>query len=277
MLANYYQYGTSDYLEGSFFFGEIGVNITKEMVVALFTAPILLLAEHNARKKFFAIAVFSVTLLIIVIGLKRAALLSVGAGFFVYLFYSRQKAKTIKSVFVILLLLLALSPYFITVVYERYEARSQKVSMSYQDLSEDEGRITEFIVVTDNFRKKPFFEKIFGSNPFLLKEDYFGMKRMIHIDYLSLLDGGGIAGLLTYIWVYVAIFIYLINQSKIGVADTFLGEIRAVGIALIAVQLVMGIAGTITGIPLRGHILLLLGGICGVLRQEHINVKQRIK
>lgn len=270
VLANVFKFGTSDYLEGSFYFGETGVNITKEMVIAVFIAPIFFILEKNKRVKIFAALLFIASLVIILIGLKRAALLSVGAGVLVYFWFSPRKFKSIRIIVFGFLFMALLSPYFITLVQERYEARSKKVSMSYEELDEDEGRVQEIEIVWQNFLEKNTFGKLFGSNPFLSKQDYFGINRIIHVDYLSLLDGGGVVGLLLYMWVYFAIFMHILMYSSAIKQTEFWGELKTVGITLIVIQLIMGLAGTIIGIGLRGLSLMYLGAICGVLHRQYL-------
>jgi hypothetical protein len=269
LLANIFQFGSSDYLDESFYFGETGVNITKEMVVAVFTAPIFYSLERNRGWRLFSSFLFIAALAIILIGLKRAALLSVGFGVLVYFLYSPQKFRSIRIFVFASLLLLIASPYFIDLVNERYEARSKKVTMNYEEIDEEEGRIQEINIVWDTFVERDVVKKLIGSDPFLMKEDYFGIRRMIHIDYLSLLDGVGIVGLFAFLWVYFAIFYHIIFYASSLRHSSFYSELKTVGITLIAIQLVMGLAGTITGIGLRGLILLYLGAICGVLRHEH--------
>ena len=125
ILANVFKFGSSDYLEGSFFFGETGVNITKEMGVAVFIAPVFFSLETNKRFKIIAAGLFIAALIIIVVGLKRAALLSVAMGVFVYFLTSPRKLRAVRIFLFGALFLALLSPYFIDVIYERYEARSK--------------------------------------------------------------------------------------------------------------------------------------------------------
>lgn len=269
LISNIFQFGSSDYLEESFYFGETGVNITKEMVVGVFIAPLFFSLEKNRFVRIVSSLVLIAALIIIFIGLKRAALLSVAAGVLVYVFLSPRKMRAIKSILLGVVLLALLSPYFVNLIYERYEARSKKVSMSLEELDEEEGRVVEMSIVWWEFTQKNVVEKLIGTGPFLTKKDYFGLNRIVHIDYLSLLDGSGIIGLLVYLWVYFSMYIFMKQYTSYR-KNVWLGELKTIGIALIVIQLIMGIAGTIIGIGLRGLILFYLGAICGLLRTEYL-------
>lgn len=268
-LANYLYFGTSDYLDDSFFFGETGVNITKEMVVAVFVAPVFLLLEKNNTYKLTGMVLLLIALVIILIGLKRSAILSVTAGGIVYLITSPRKLRSLRIALFALSVLFAFSAYYMDLVSERYIARSEKVSMAYGELNEEEGRVVEIKIVWNEFLKKNPLRQLIGSGPFLIREDYFGLKRIIHIDYLNLLDGAGILGLFAFLWVYFAIARRIFFVSGKIKHSPFIQELKAVGLALIVIQLVMGIAGSVTGIGLRGLILLYLGAICGVMQSEY--------
>lgn len=269
LLSNIFQFGSSDYLDESFYFGETGVNITKEMVVAIFSAPLFYSLERSKGWRMVATVLFVSALIIVLIGLKRAALLSVGAGMLIYFLLSPQKARAIRIILFASIFLVIISPYFIDLVYDRFEARSKKVSMSYEEIDEDEGRVQEINIVWDSFLERDVVKKMVGNDPFLMKDDYFGIRRMIHIDYLSLLDGGGIIGLFLYLWVYFAILYHILIYSLGFKNNGFYSELKTIGITLIVIQLIMGLAGTITGIGLRGLVLLYLGAICGVLQHEY--------
>ncbi|MFN3554343.1 MAG: hypothetical protein ACK4VN_00095 [Bacteroidales bacterium] len=270
VLSNLYGFGSSDYIDGTFYFGEAGVNITKDMIVLVFIVSVLLVNSSSRMIKILLMLLILVASIIIVIGLKRSAILSLFVGVFLYFIFKKNKGRLLYFISVSLVGFFLVSPLYMEILLVRYEARQEKVAVSYTQLDEDEGRIKEYQIVTDRFLSKNWFEKMFGSDPFLMKPDYFGIKRMIHIDYLSLLDGGGIIGLFLYLWGYWVILLFLLFlPGKITMND-FHYELRAIGLALIGIQMIMGIAGTITGIDHRALSLLFLGAICGVLSKEVI-------
>jgi hypothetical protein len=264
---NLFKIGSSDYLEGSFYFGEFGVNITKNMVVLLMTAPVFFLIVEKKIWRFTAIFLFSAALIITILGVKRSALLAIIGGILSYAIFSPRKGRTFKLGLIALLILFLASPYFIDTFWERFDARKENVSMTVGELDEDEGRVHEINVTVDRFKNAHFTEKLFGKDVFLYR-DFFGTGRlrMTHIDYMAMLDGAGLIGLFLFLFSYIAIYVnsrrFYLLTSKSLLAQ----ELYATMITLIVVQAILSIGGTITGIDLRGIILMILGAIMGTLK-----------
>lgn len=269
VIANVFNLGSSDYLEDSFYFGAGRVNITKFMIVILFASinlfPILNKNQIKAYLFLLAIAAF-----ITIVGIKRSVLLSFGIGVFFFLFYNRLKFGFFRISAVILLGLMTLTmlyPEGLDLLESRFSAREESIGIS-EELIETEGRIDEITMVLTKWIHGGIMHKLFGSELFNDRE-FFNTSRMLHTDYMVVLNGSGLVGI---IWWFSIIFgIYAKGNKYLSFFNndprfTFL---KASFYSIIAAQLLMSISGTIQGIGLRSYILLYLGAIVGTLRGEY--------
>ena len=269
VVFNVFKLGASDYLEGSFYFGEFGVNITKNLVVFLMTAPVFYLLVKKKRWRLLAHLLYSAALIIAILGVKRSALLAIIGGVLTYAIFSPRKGRTFKLALGALLMIFLASFFYEDIFWERFDARQEKVSMTVGELDEREGRIMEISFILDRFKKAPLAEKIFGTDIFIGR-DFFGTGRLrlIHVDYMGMLAGAGIIGLFLFIYSYIVIFLESKKYYSLTPKSMLARELYATLCALIVVQAMLAIGGTITGIDLRGIILMILGAIMGYLKGE---------
>ena len=87
---------------------------------------------------------------------------------------------------------------------------------------------------------------------------------MLHVDYMNMLGGAGIVGLILFLFVYYKIFQLANRIRKKLVNHLQVNEMFATICALIGVQAFLSIGGTMQGVNLRGYILFLLGGLLSV-------------
>ena len=123
----------------------------------------------------------------------RSALLALIGGSLTYIVLSPQKIRSFKFLFFASILLVLTSPLYYPVFKTRYEARQQKVSMTFDELDEEEARIYEINITFKHFFDAKIGEKLFGNDLFLGRDLFgSGRKRMMHVDYMNLLIGAGI-------------------------------------------------------------------------------------
>lgn len=257
--------GRKTYFDDSILFGESGVNLTKAMVIFLLVIPIYLRLETNPRISIFVLILFLTGILIVLLGMKRSAILAMIFGFLVYVLLTPYKSRLIQFLPVILVLSLITSPIYLPIIEKRFESRQQLVSMSYKQLqeSETEGRLLEVQFTIDEALEAGIDRLLFGFDVFL-KKDFKGHKRMLHVDYMNMLGGAGIVGLILFLFVYYKIFQLANRIRKKLVNHLQVNEMFATICALIGVQAFLSIGGTMQGVNLRGYILFLLGGLLSV-------------
>mgnify|MGYP002619770218 CR=1 FL=1 len=266
VVSNIFGLGTSDYLDESFYFGEYGVNITKNMVVLIMLVPVFFIIVQEKKWRYLGFVLFILVMIFIIVGVKRSALLALASGIIIYLLLSPRKLRSFKIVVISTLFLILISPYFYPLFLARYEARQEQVSMGVEELDE-EGRVREFFAVWDNFKNANLAEKMMGSDLFLNRDLWgYGRLRLIHVDYTNLLAGSGLLGLSLFLLMYIAIFNEAKRYYKLSGKPIIAKELFAVLCALFAAHAFLSIGGTITGIDLRGLILINLGAITGTLK-----------
>jgi len=263
VISNIFQVGRQSYQDESVFFGESGVNITKSIAIFVMSIPLYLRLEFNSKYKLIAIVILVVGLITIALGMKRSAVLATSIGFMLYTFFTPYKSRLIKALPFIIIAFVVTSPYYLPIIENRFEARQERVSMTVDQLKENEseGRVLE-IIFTVNETFISLKRTLFGFNVFMTK-NFLGFKRMLHVDFMNMLGGAGLIGLILFLAVYFHI-IKKIREYKIKLNDSpLMREVFATSVALVGVQAFLSIGGTMQGVNLRGYILLMLGSLMG--------------
>jgi len=263
-VSNILGVGKQSYRDDSVFFGEGGVNITKSIVIFIIGIPLYLRFETKNQYKTIALIALLIGIITVLLGMKRSAILAMSFGFFFYTFLTPYKTRLIRNVPLILLVLFLASPYYVPIIEKRFEARRGRVSMTVNQLKENEseGRLLEI-----QYTIEQTFESIdrvfFGFNVFM-KKDFQGRKRMLHVDYTNMLGGAGLIGLVLFIGVYVKIIQRQLFYKTVLRNNLLSKEIFATTASLVAVQAFLSIGGTMQGVNQRGYILLYLGALMGL-------------
>ncbi len=275
IISNILGIGFATYQDESILFGESGVNITKYMVIFIMILPFYLKYEQIKSYRILGIILLIVGIIIVILGMKRSAILAISAGFILYALFTPYKSRMVRIIPFAAVLVVLSGPYYIPLIKKRFESREQKVSMSYEQLqeNEEEGRLLE-VQYTMSQTFDDSFERIFIGYNLFMKKPFSGHKRMLHIDYMNMLGGAGLIGLSIFIFIYYKIWSVAKKIKKRLYYSKFQKEIYATIVALIGVQIFMSIGGTMQGLDLRGTILLILGALLGLSLQ---NLKKEVK
>ncbi|MBM3186953.1 MAG: hypothetical protein FJZ67_11695 [Bacteroidetes bacterium] len=266
LFSNLTGIGKGSYMDDSVLFGETGVNMTKAMVVFILTIPTFLRIETNRRWQLFATIFLLIGILIVILGMKRSAILAMMFGFLTYVVFTPFKSRVIQFLPIALVIIISTSPFYFPIIEKRFQSRQERVSMTYNQLqeSESEGRMLEVKFTVEDALEEGAARLFFGFDLFL-KKDFNGHKRMLHVDYMNMLGGAGLVGLGLFLYLYYKIgwFIWLVRQKV--KQNNLINELSAMGFSLIAVQAFLSIGGTMQGVNLRGYILFILGAIVSIL------------
>lgn len=268
LIANIFKLGTSDYLDDSFYFGAGRVNTTKNMIILLFVS-INLIPMLTRKQKLYFIAVLVVAAFITLVGIKRSVLLSFSVGAILFLLYNRAKHGSLKIILAGTfgaLMLFLVYPKAFDLFEARFEARGQSVELSDEAI-EKEGRVGEFQEVLQTWVDGGIKHKLIGSDLFNDRQ-FFGVKRMLHVDYSVILNGSGLVGIILWIIILLAVFRKGKHYLKLFNNDSRFPFLKPAFYSILAAQILMSISGTIQGYALRAFIWLYLGAIIGTLRGE---------
>ena len=269
LLSNFLGIGFATYKDESILFGESGVNITKYMVIFIMLIPFYLKYEKNKPLRIFASILLVSGIIIVILGMKRSAILAISGGFLIYALMTPYKSRILRITPFIAAFVLLSGPYYIPIIEKRFKARQERVSMTYNQLSssEEEGRLLEVqYTIEQTFGDS--FERIFIGYDLFLKKQFQGHRRMLHIDYMNMLGGAGIIGLTLFLFIYWRIWFFAKKIKKTGANSLAKNEIYAMICALLGVQAFMSFGGTMQGLDLRGTVLLLLGAFLALGLQE---------
>ena len=263
--ANIFILGTSDYLDQTFYFGAGRVNITKNILVLVFMLPVTLLFIKRYRK--VVLAIYIIGFLIAIIGIKRSVLISSVAGVITYLLAKRRVTLMVRTALVVaglgLVLLLAF-PRFVGLFRERFNARNERVELTEETI-ESEGRISEVVQVFNAWKSGSFKHKLIGSELFNDRL-YFNSKRMLHTDYMIILNGSGLIGFVLWFYMFARLIREKNRYYKFLHNHILFRELNAIFWVLIITQLVFSLAGTIYAIELRSLIFLIWGASLGTMK-----------
>lgn len=275
LISNIFRLGSSDYLENSFYFGVGKVNVTTSILTLVLLAPVSLHFFPGKTRRML-IFLFIIGFLIALIGIKRSVLLTAISAPIVYGLFTQYKKRLIKSIILITLLIgltLLIFPNYYNVFMARFSARQEagNIELSKETLN-NQGRYDEYNLVMDTWINGSLAHKLIGSD-WLNDTDFFHTTRMLHTDYMVLLNGSGAIGFIMWFVVLIIIFIELYRNYKFLKHLPIYNDIFAVSVCLLAAQILMSISGTLYSIDLRCIFMLFWGASLGLMRQNVIQLK----
>jgi hypothetical protein len=280
-LSNIFGFGFSDYSETNIKFGFVGVNLVKPLSIAIILSPIAFLIYPKRKNQLYVVSIILISLALIMLGLKRGTVLAVILGFVTLIYFTPFKRKYFSFTPIIVILSIPVivyyGEYFIISLQNRMESTSGGglVGNLYGDQDDTEGRMLEINWVLGRFQDADIATKLIGRDPFLARENalgFQGYERMNHVDLTSILDSFGLIGFIFFILWYGLIIRYVFKLKQ-KLKNRYDKEIIAVCLALIAVHIAQSISGTITGIEVRGLILLHLGALISLVISRNMAQK----
>lgn len=271
IASQFFKLGVSIYDEDSFYTG--GATASAPIIIAL--GLLVIFNAFNLKnlpyKKIVILIITISALFVVLISLKRGAILALFLSAIVYLFYSQKK---VSSTFI--LGLSAVSIVFL--IFQFSDTLSDRIESRTTERNEiqNESRYKETFYVIDEMQESNFLQVLFGKEAFnsgVLMEKYFGRPRQLHVDYNLLLSGTGIFGLFLYLYLYWVIFIKSKKyRKKISISNDknkrFKGnELYALIISVIVLSLIMSFSGGLQFVSYRVMLFLVLGYFLGQMQR----------
>ena len=272
LIVNYifsqiYKIGVSTYHEDSFYQG--GASVTAPIIIG--SILLVFFNAYNTKRlvysKVLNLIIISIAIFIILISMKRGAILGFFVGALVYILISSKKTGTVIRLCIVALGLFMFSSEYSDTLQQRFNARSTE-----RNLIQNENRYKETFYVAEEMSNSTMFNVLFGNEAFNSKyvmRKYFGRERQLHVDYNILIHGTGIIGLLFYLYLF---YIYYrmslsIKKSTRILNDTYyrnlISENHALVLSLISLSLVMSISGGIQFTSYRVILLFIIGFFIG--------------
>lgn len=265
-ISNFFGVGYISYSDkNSILFGATSVHLSEMLSVFLLMSPLFYFFSNSKCRNRIVGIISAIAFVIILLAMKRSALLSLIIGFIVYFLVSKQKIKILKYIVLFSFILTIFSPLFLENISERYMLREKRMPLTGKFNVEEEGRYHEFLLVIHDFENRHLLNILFGQELFN-EFSHYNIQRMFHTDYMSLISGGGIVGLFFYLYIYFAIYKEQRKYLSLTHNRKFANELFAVSLSLIVACFILAVSGFYHNIDLRSFIFMYLGAITGVLR-----------
>lgn len=196
----------------------------------------------------------------------------------VYLFLAKNKIRVIKRLLIIVMVFIIMYPLFDSLIENAFTARAESAFIGSGEY-EEESRYLEFQRVYNDWRKRGVGGKLIGNGELFNDIEYFNVRRMLHTDYMTMLSGAGIVGLV----IYLLIPLYIIKDShKIKTRalrnNFFIGnDLFATVVSLALASYAFGMAGSIMAIDVRALFFLYTGAIIGLMKNSAIIINDSLK
>jgi hypothetical protein len=265
-------YGEDPAAEESVFFGSIGVNITKLLIIPILIAPVYLFNIKGKLNKAVSIILILTGIIITIIAFKRSSTLGLIGGALVYALLMK-KSKIVKPLIYLVIIAYVSFPLYKDYLFNSFEARKGQlyyVSKEAESM-EQEARYWETANVINALKEDDLIHTFFGSEIFN-EFDYFNVVRMLHIDYNVILNGSGIIGL----FLFLIIYYYIIKKAwfyRRKAKDEHTRLISISVISIIVYAMFMSIGGSVRAFDFRGPIFIYAGAALGFLENEFIKNK----
>lgn len=218
-LSTYFGIGISEYTQGTEFLTGNLNDVWPIYVYILFSFIIIFkLPKKSMISNVLYLGMFAFLIVLLLIGLKRSAILVFFAGLIMFLILEKLNYKSIIfSIVGFILVLFFLSKYSF-VIEERLYARQYQIEGKILNIIGQESRYLETIAVWDEiFSFNNINESLFGLEAFNSAGNYmngaFG-DRHLHVDYNMIVNTLGLIGLLIYFYIYYYIFnIYRVRRK----------------------------------------------------------------
>jgi hypothetical protein len=267
IVSQVYKIGVSTYHEDSFYQG--GASVTAPIIIAAIL--LVFFNSYNTKRlpysRYINLFIVSASVFIILISLKRGAILGFLAGVLIYILVSSKKAGTALRLGLIALSLFIFSNEYSDTLQKRIDARSTE-----RNEIQNENRYKETFFVIEELSNSNLYQITFGTEAFNSKsvmKKYFGRERQLHVDYNILLHGTGVLGLIFYLYLfymYVKMAWSIKRSSKSfndPVYKNLIGENYSLIVSLITLSMVMSISGGLQFASYRVILLFIIGFFLG--------------
>lgn len=271
-LSQIFQLGISNYDADSFYSG--GATASAPVILAL--VVLLTLNAYNLKelpyKKIFIFGLIAIIITIILISMKRGAIVALFLGIIVYVSFSSKRKKLFAVLTFLLLLAFVVFNQFSDVFSKRLNSRTTE-----RNSIENESRYMETFYVFEELENFNLVNLSFGKEAFnseVPMRKYFGRARQLHVDYNIILHGTGILGLLFYFYLFKTFYNSARDYKKKGVhffdnpiAQQKMSEHFSLIISIIALSLTMSLSGGLQFVSYRIMLFLTLGFFIGQMHK----------
>lgn len=264
IIANIFKIGYRGYggEKSELFFGSGGINISKAISFIILLVPFFLRFNNSKLNRYFAIILVLFAIPVLLISLKRSALLAFILGALVYMFFTPYRGKTVKWLIAGFVILFLATPFYIDKLEYAFNAREESLDFENPEFTQREARVGEFSLVINLFKEGTLKHKLVGTDLIYNTYLYDGY-RMLHTDYMAILYGAGLIG---FLWFFGLNAVVFQKFKSYRINSVFYKETRATLYALIVATFMISIAGSVADLNFRSLFTLFAGGAIATAR-----------
>jgi hypothetical protein len=246
-----------------------GGNFYPVSISLLFVVHLNLIGYWKSRFSKYIIIVISIaTYILILLTLRRTAILLPVVGILAYLFFSGRLSSGVKYIAIIFISLLLSFPLYEDIFLRRFEIREESGRFDSNFYESEARYVTTLRTFEDIFSFKNPSKSLFGKNVFAGGWENGHVDRMYHADHNQLLNTTGIIGSLLYFLIFYQIIIFTMSFK-----GKELKNIKALIYSLLFILIFISLNGSIFITTFRVTFFLVLGYLMSFLRQKQIALK----
>jgi hypothetical protein len=266
IVSNYFNIGYSVYSDSDdFLVGNLRDN-WNVFTYTLLCVPFIISIRNIFNKKNYMLIFLSLIVgIILLLSIKRIAIVGLILGLLVYIYYNFEFGKVFKSLTIVSFFIFSFFPFYSEILFSRLVARSDRFE---EGSLEEEARYMETIYVwKESLSFESPIQSIFGLEAFNSVGNYasgsFG-DRNLHVDYNLIVNTIGLFGLFLYLYLFYKIY-YFFNQCIrfVSFGSIIDDNFKGLFYSLLFTQFITSFAGQIYGITFRSIIFFFLGLIFG--------------
>lgn len=274
ILADLFNLGTEIYSDGQgdFQTGNITASGLYTGSLLLIAAPLIYsLLKSNSSRIYFIILNFS-TVLMLILAMRRTALLIVVIGYATIGFFYRQKSSLYRYG----IMVFAFTAIIVSINFDKIQNRIEVRSNRFEDGSlEKEGRYIETaLIYTNIFNFDDLSYTILGREIFNSPGSYGypDPERVIHVDFNIILSGSGLIGLFLYLIFNYKILVLFLKLKTNGRKSDLYYLFWVTGFAIFTISILTSFSSGLFAITYRTSTYALLGVVLAILNREIIPV-----
>jgi hypothetical protein len=274
VVSNYYGFGIDAYTKSQDYVVGGLDGMWNAYTYSLLMLPVLVLYIDKPRAIKLAKIAAVVIFVLLLISLKRIAILGVLVGLGCYFKMVPLKVKYVKSSIVLIVVLLLASPLYIDLLTGRLEARRNNNDILTLQGYKNENRYMEIFEMLDALSDgAQLKETVFGRSVFDSRnafEGRLGEGRQLHVDYINIIYSAGLLGFFLYVSIYFSMFKEFKQKKRALKSNKIIYEKYrphlALVFALLVTSLITSLSGQMYQITFRVMIFMTIGSIFGLLR-----------
>jgi O-antigen ligase len=261
ILSNYFDLGSGVYEEYnvSFRSGALIADSLYTGSLLVLLLPFIYFYEKKQYVKNIYFVFSLLTIILILLSLRRTAFLILIIGILIYMFFQRGKLKSIMFTLIVVTALYVFSPLFSSIFESRLQSR-ERITMV--ENYENEGRYIETFLVWERILSfSSLRDSFFGIDVYNTAYKYgFNNPRELHVDINQIIFGTGLIGLLMYLLIYIS----MIKQiSKINSKDYERNLLKTTITMFIIITILVSFIGGFFSITYRFFAFFIIGACLG--------------